>query len=82
MHKLAEMNMAIRLVIVNTQNMLAVQKLTLPALIRSLYLLDSHSFLAHVNHTNNGASLAKRKTKKPKRLVISPFTAYDFLIFR
>jgi hypothetical protein len=45
MHELAEMNMAIRLVIVNTQNMLTVQKLTLPALMRSLYFLDGPSFL-------------------------------------
>ena len=74
MHKLAEMNMAIRLVIINTQNMLAVQKLTLPALMRSLYFLDSHSFLAHVNHTNNGASLTKRKTKKAEK--VSNLTLY------
>ena len=52
-HELAEMNMTIRLVIVNTQNMLAVQKLTLPALMRSLYLLHSQSFLAHINHADN-----------------------------
>lgn len=32
MRELTEMDMAIRLVIVNTQDMLAVQKLTLPAL--------------------------------------------------
>jgi len=65
MHELAEMNMAIRLVIVNTQNLLAVHKFTLPTLMRSLYLLHNQSFLVRVNHVNNGAP--KQSTEQKNR---------------
>jgi hypothetical protein len=44
MRELAEMNMAILLMIVNTQDMLTVQKPTFSALVRNLYLLHNSSF--------------------------------------
>jgi len=44
MRELAKMDMAILFMIINTQDMLTVQKLTLPALMRPLYLMHNQSF--------------------------------------
>jgi len=79
---LVKMNMTILFVIVDTQNMLAVQEFTLPAFMRSPYFFDSSSFLAHINHVNNAAPKpgAEQKTAKVSSLILYGLRFSNLLI--